>query len=87
MRSIYFALIALIFPFCLFAQTTIFFEDFEGTGDEVYISDTNGLTGAPQWDYQNSIAGGGRLRMNAGVGFARSGTKAATMDRVPSGVN
>ena len=78
-------LFAALFANPVFAQTTIFFEDFEGTGADTYTVNTTGLTGALEWDYGNAISGQGRLRMFAGTGFAKNGTRAATMDRDPSG--
>jgi hypothetical protein len=65
---------------------TIFFEGFENTGNSVYTSSVSALSGAPNIGYQNSSPNG-RLRTQAGPGFYKSGTHAATLDRNPSGAD
>lgn len=66
------------------AQVTLpFTEDFEGTNGETYTTNTASLTGAPEWSVE--IGPNGRLRMNAGTGYAETGTGAATLDKDPSG--
>ncbi|MCA9622775.1 MAG: hypothetical protein KC731_27335, partial [Myxococcales bacterium] len=64
------------------AQVTLpYLEDFEGTNGEIYLNDTPSLTGVPDAGFTTSAQGIGRLRMNAGPGFAASGTGAATLDK------
>lgn len=64
--------------------TLPYLEDFEGTGNDTYQSRYVGLVGATEFDFENETPDG-RLRTNAGTGFAKSGTKALTMDRNPTG--
>ena len=80
MRRLIFALFVLLVPLSIVAQITIFHEDFEGTGTDTYTSNTVGLSGAPEWGYENSLTGIARLRINEGAGYAKSGTKANTLD-------
>ena len=64
------------------AQTNLpLIEDFEETAAEVYSAPMEevSIAGAPGFTYET--ADGGRLRTNAGVGFARSGNAALTLDR------
>jgi uncharacterized repeat protein (TIGR01451 family)/MYXO-CTERM domain-containing protein len=61
-----------------------FLEDWEGTGGETYTVNTPSLTGAPEWAYE-TIGTNGRLRLAAGNGYYKSGSRAATLDKDPSG--
>jgi uncharacterized repeat protein (TIGR01451 family)/MYXO-CTERM domain-containing protein len=68
------------------AQVTLpYVEDFESTMGETYQVDTASLTGAPDFGFFTSSQGNGRLRMNAGAGYAQSGAGAATLDKAFNG--
>ena len=54
-------------------------EDFEGASPMSYSGSQPWLSNLPNWSFEASD-GAGRLRLNAGPGFAQSGTQAATMD-------
>ena len=59
-------------------------EDWENAGTSFYTADQTCLDGLPEWDY-NMVDAGGRLRFEAGSGFYHGGSRAATLDRYPSG--
>ena len=59
-------------------------EDFENAEILYYMADQTNLYGLPEWDYDQSVAGG-RLRFEAGSSFYHGGSRAATLDRYPSG--
>ncbi len=70
-----------------FGQIVLPWSDgFEGTGGETYTADTAALAGAPDWAFENADPAG-RLRLNAGAGYARTGSAAATLDRSPAGAD
>ena len=60
-----------------------FSEDFEGASPMSYSGSQGWLSNLPGWSFEASDVAG-RLRLNAGPGFAQSGNQAATMD---SGTN
>ena len=66
------------------AQTVIWSEDFEEAGNDTYTSSQSTIPGfSNQWEY--SKTNNGRLRMAAGAGYYRSGSRAATLDANPTG--
>lgn len=60
-------------------------ESFEGMANFAVQNSTVGLPGATQWDFETDVPNEGRLRSEAGAGFANTGTQALTMDINPSG--
>ncbi len=60
-----------------------FIEDWDSTGGETYTTLTSSLAGAPEWSYEPASPGG-RLRLDAGDGFANTPPFAATLDRSPA---
>jgi uncharacterized repeat protein (TIGR01451 family) len=61
-----------------------FHEGFENTGDAVYQENVIGLVGAEEVDFAHTLPEG-RLRTQAGSGYYRTGSHAATLDRYPNG--
>jgi len=60
-------------------------ESFEGMAGFMVRNSFIGLLGATQWDFETDVPGEGRLRSEAGMGYANTGTQAITMDIDPSG--
>ncbi len=57
-------------------------DDFETTGTAEYRSNITGIDGVDRFDFATNTARG-RLRSFVNTGFARSGTKALTLDQAP----
>ncbi|MCI4670639.1 MAG: right-handed parallel beta-helix repeat-containing protein [Bacteroidia bacterium] len=68
----------------LFAQISLpYDEGFESAGPTVtFDTAVASINGVPQWEFQKTL--NGRLRFEAGAGYYRSGSKAATLDQDPS---
>lgn len=60
-------------------------ESFEGMSNYSVQNTTVGLAGATEWDFETDVPNEGRIRSEAGAGFANTGTQALTMDINPSG--
>ncbi len=60
-------------------------EGFEGMDSTTLRNNTVGLPGATTWDFETDMPGIGRLRTEAGAGYANTGTQAITLDQDPSG--
>ena len=66
------------------AQIVIWSEGFEEAGNDTYTSNQAAIPGlSNQWEYIKTD--NGRLRMAAGAGYYRSGSRAATFDANPTG--
>ncbi len=73
-------------PLTASAQVTLpYSEGWENTMGGTYTAFQASLPGAPEWSYDNTITAEGRLRFDAGAGFANNGMFAATLDRVNFG--
>lgn len=57
-------------------------EDFESAASQTYISKTTGLTGLDRGDFNTNSPSQGRARTFVNTGFARSGSKCITLDRI-----
>ena len=64
------------------AVTLPFLEDFESAADATYTDNRLSITGLTALDFETSVAGGGRMRTNAGASFAQSGSRAITLDAI-----
>ena len=59
-------------------------QGFENAGNDTYQNNVIAINGIDAVDFFHSLPEG-RLRTFAGAGYARTGTKAATLDRTPAG--
>jgi len=87
-KLLYLLAIVLLSGFCglLSAQTVIWSEDFEEAGNDTYTINQATIPGlSNQWAYRKN--NNGQLRMAAGAGYYRSGSRAATLDANPTGQN
>ena len=56
-----------------------YFEDFEGASASTYTASTSIITGVDYWSF-SELLGVARLRLAAGTGFYKSGSRAMTVD-------
>ncbi|RMG72298.1 MAG: hypothetical protein D6722_05645, partial [Bacteroidetes bacterium] len=68
------------------AITLPYFEGFESTPDTAYFGGVFGVDGADRVDFESADISG-RLRTAAGAGYYKTGNRAVTLDRDPSGSN
>jgi Zn-dependent metalloprotease len=61
-----------------------YYQTFETDADISLQEGVLGLDNTTEFDYENNTPGSGRLRTNAGSGFAKSGVRAITFDQNPA---